>query len=86
LLFAYKVDREVEFSAIDKALAANSSDLRRKLEARGYLVLNITEKKAGLRGGRGNTRDFHIFSQKFIPLVKAGVPILQSLEINQKRP
>ena len=84
-LFAYKVVREDGTSANDDALAADAGDLRRDLEVRGYMVLNSAEKITGLRGGRRNAKDFLIFSQKFIPLVKAGLPIRQSLEIIQKR-
>jgi type IV pilus assembly protein PilC len=84
-LFAYTVVREDGTSVSDEALAADAGDLRRDLEARGYLVLNIAEKKAGLRGGRGNAKDFLIFNQEFITLVKAGLPILQSLEIIRNR-
>jgi type IV pilus assembly protein PilC len=84
-LFAYTVVREDGTSVSDETLAADAGDLRRDLEARGYLVLNIAEKKTGLRGGRGNAKDFLIFNQEFITLVKAGLPILQSLEIIRNR-
>jgi type IV pilus assembly protein PilC len=84
-LFAYKVVHENGTSASDEALAADAGDLRRDLEGKGYLVLKIAEKKAGLRGGRGSAEDFLIFNQEFITLVKAGLPILQPLEIIQKR-
>jgi type IV pilus assembly protein PilC len=84
-LFAYKVVREDGTSVNDEAMAADAGDLRRDLEARGYLILSIAEKKAGLRGGRGNAKDFLIFNQEFVTLVKAGLPILQSLEILRKR-
>jgi type IV pilus assembly protein PilC len=83
-LFAYKVIREDGTSASDEALAADAGDFRRDLEDRGYLVLIIAEKKAGLRGGRGNARDFLIFNQEFITLVKAGLRILPLFEIIQK--
>ena len=84
-LFAYKIVHEDGTSASDEALAADAGDLRRDLEGRGYLVLKIAEKKAGLRDRRGNAEDFLIFNQEFITLVKEGLPILQHLEIIQKR-
>ncbi len=84
-LFAYKAVREDGTSTSDEALAADVGDLRRDLEGRGYLVLNIAGGKAGLRGGRGSANDFLLFNQEFITLVKEGLPILQPLEIIQKR-
>ncbi len=84
-LFAYKVVHEDGTSVNDEAMAADADDLRRDLESRGYLVLTIAEKKAGLLGGRGKAKDFLIFNQEFVTLIKAGLPILQSLEILLKR-
>ncbi len=84
-LFAYKVVHEDGTPVNDETIAADADDLRRDLESRGYLVLAIAEKKAGLLGGRGKAKDFLIFNQEFVTLIKAGLPILQSLEILLKR-
>ncbi len=84
--FIYKAMREDGTSFTDEAMAADAAELRRELEGRGYLVLSLTKKKASMRGGSGaSAKDFLLFNQEFATLVKAGLPILQSLEILQKR-
>ena len=84
-LFTFKAVREDGSSVIDEAMAADAAELRQELETRGYLVLSLEKKRAGLRTGRGNAKDFLLFNQEFATLNKAGLPILQSLEILQKR-
>ena len=85
-VFTYKVVREDGTSVTDETMAANADELRQSLEARGYLVLNLEKKKTALgRGGRSSAKDFLIFNQEFTTLIKAGLPILQSLEILHKR-
>jgi type IV pilus assembly protein PilC len=84
-LFTYKAVKEDGTSIVDQAMAADAKELRYELEARGYLVLNIGKKSAGLGGTRGSAKDFLLFNQEFLTLFKAGLPILQSLEILQKR-
>jgi type IV pilus assembly protein PilC len=85
-LFTYKAVREDGSSVVDQAMAANAAELRRELETRGYLVLSVGRKSAGLfKGGGGNAKDFLLFNQEFMTLIKAGLPILQALEILQKR-
>ncbi len=82
--FIYKAVREDGTSFTDEAVAVDASELRRELEGRGYLVLSLTRKKTGLRGGN-RAKDFLLFNQEFATLVKAGMPILQSLEILHRR-
>lgn len=84
-LFAYKAMREDGTSVSDQLTAASAADARQALEAKGYLVLDL-RKKGGLavRQGR-NQKDFLIFNQEFVTLVKAGLPILQALEILHHR-
>ncbi len=84
-LFTYKAVREDGTSFVDEAMATDAEELRRDLEGRGYLVLSLGKKKTGLRGGRSSAKDFLLFNQEFSTLVKAGLPILQCLEILQKR-
>jgi type IV pilus assembly protein PilC len=84
-LFSYKAVREDGTSFTDEATAADAAELRQELEGRGYLVLSLDKKKASLWGGRSNAKDFLLFNQEFSTLVKAGLPILQGLEILQKR-
>ena len=84
-LFTYKAVREDGTSFVDESMATDAEELRRDLEGRGYLVLSLGKKKTGLRGGRSSAKDFLLFNQEFSTLVKAGLPILQCLEILQKR-
>lgn len=83
--FTYKAVREDGTSVTDEFTAGTSAEVRQALEARGYLILEIQKKQAGLRGGGASPKDFLIFNQEFMTLVKAGLPILQALEILHKR-
>ncbi len=84
-LYTYKAMREDGTAVTDEAMAADVQELRQDLEARGYLVTSLQEKKLGLGTTRGSAKDFLIFNQEFATLIKAGLPIVQSLEILQKR-
>jgi len=84
-LFTYTAMREDGTAITDEAMAADVEQLRQDLEARGYLVTSMQEKKARLGSARGSAKDFLIFNQEFATLIKAGLPIVQSLEILQKR-
>jgi type IV pilus assembly protein PilC len=84
-LFTYKAMREDGTAVTDEALATDVEELRQDLAARGYLVTSLQEKKVGLGSTRGSAKDFLIFNQEFATLIKAGLPIVQSLEILQKR-
>jgi type IV pilus assembly protein PilC len=83
-VFIYKAVREDGTSFTEEAMAADAPELRRDLEGRGLLVLSLSKKKTSLRGG-ASTKDFLLFNQEFATLIKAGLPILQSLEILHKR-
>ncbi len=84
-LYTYRAVREDGSSIREEAMAADADELRRELEGRGYLVLNVARKGAGFGRGRGNAKDFLLFNQEFVTLFKAGLPILQALEILAKR-
>jgi len=84
-LYSYRAVREDGSSINDEAMAADAAELRQELEGRGYLVLSVTRKGTGVRGGKGSAKDFLLFNQEFATLFKAGLPILQSLEILAKR-
>jgi type IV pilus assembly protein PilC len=84
-LFTYKAVREDGVSVNDEAMAEDAAVLRQELEARGYLVLSLEKKRAGLLQGRGSAKDFLLFNQEFATLIKAGLPILHGLEILHKR-
>jgi type IV pilus assembly protein PilC len=83
-VFTYKAVREDGTSFIEETMAADAAELRRDLEGRGFLVLSLSKKKTSLHG-RASTKDFLLFNQEFTTLIKAGLPILQALEILHKR-
>jgi type IV pilus assembly protein PilC len=84
-LFTYKAVREDGSSIVDNAMAADAASLRQELEGRGYLVLTISKKSQPLAAKGGSAKEFLLFNQEFLTLFKAGLPILQSLEILHKR-
>jgi len=84
-IFTYRAVREDGTSVADEFTAATAAEVRQALEVRGYLVLDIQKKQAGLVGGGASQKEFLIFNQEFMTLVKAGLPILQALEILHKR-
>lgn len=94
--FSYKVVNENGAALEKETIAEDMETLRRELEAKGYFVLNIRPsaysvsgaatgigiitlslfKKKGIKG-----RDLIIFNQEFLALIKAGLPMLQCLDI-----
>ncbi len=83
--FTYKAVREDGTSVVDEAMAGDAEELRQELEGRGYLILSLEKKRSSIRRGGGSTKNFLIFNQEFATLIKAGLPILQSLELLHKR-
>jgi type IV pilus assembly protein PilC len=67
--------------------AADATSLRRELENSDYLVLSIQRRSAALaaaqdlmrRRQRVNMNDFMFFNQEFSALIRAGLPIVESL-------
>lgn len=69
--------------------AASAEELRQRFSQAGYYVYSV--KPRGITGGRKKAKleTFLIFNQQFLTLVRAGLPILSSLEMlakNQKNP
>ena len=62
-------------------------ELRDKFSQQGFLVYSIKAKGLGQLGAKGgkptklNTEKFLIFNQQFVTLIKAGLPILKSLDL-----
>jgi type IV pilus assembly protein PilC len=83
--FVYKAVREYGTSVTDEAAAEDAAELRQELEGRGYLVLSLQKKRSSLQRGRGSTKNFLLFNQEFSTLIKAGLPILQAIELLHKR-
>lgn len=84
-LFRYRALKKDGTAVAEDAVASNAAELRQALEARGYLVLDIKKKSHGLGRSRMSQKEFLLFNQEFMTLVKAGLPILQSLEILARR-
>jgi type IV pilus assembly protein PilC len=69
--------------------AATAEELRARFVHAGYHVFSIRSRSgfAGLKRGKVKLEPFLIFNQQFLTLIKAGLPILGSLEMlakNQK--
>jgi type IV pilus assembly protein PilC len=69
--------------------AASAEELRQRFSQAGYYVYSV--KPRGLTGSRKKAKleTFLIFNQQFLTLIRAGLPILGSLEMlakNQKNP
>jgi type IV pilus assembly protein PilC len=84
-IFTYRAVREDGTSVADEFTAATATEVRQALEVRGYLVLDVQKKHSDFVDGGASQKEFLIFNQEFMTLVKAGLPILQALEILHKR-
>jgi type IV pilus assembly protein PilC len=89
-VFVYKAGREDGSVFIKEADADSPEALRRELEESGYLVLQLKKRHAlglGALSGRKKlkTEDFLVFNQELLVLIKAGLPIVQSLDILAER-
>ena len=67
--------------------AVNEREARERLQQQGYLVYSVRAKDFGSRISRTsrtktvNLEKFLIFNQQFVTLVRAGLPILQGLDL-----
>ncbi len=68
--------------------AANEGDARERMAQQGYLVYSVRAKdmstRLGADSGRRtsvNLEKFLIFNQQFVTLIRAGLPILKSLDL-----
>src|SRR5215471_16473732 len=73
-------------------VAENEARLRHELEEKGLFVLSLQPKHAiagvSLRlpqRRRINTREFLVFNQELATLLKAGMPLVQSLDLLKRR-
>lgn len=72
-------------------VAESEARLRQEMEDRGVLVLSVERKGSAFRfstqsgGGRVNSREFLVFNQELATLLKAGMPLVQSLDILRQR-
>ncbi len=74
--------------------AARESDARARLESDGFKVFAISSSDEGLssvlslggsRRGRIKQADFLLFNQQFSALLRAGIPVLQAIELLKTR-
>jgi type IV pilus assembly protein PilC len=74
-------------------IADNEARLRREFEEKGLYVLSL-QSRAGLAGllsltpkrqGKVGTQEFLVFNQELATLLKAGMPLVQSLDILRQR-
>lgn len=69
--------------------AASVEDCRRTLEAEGLCVLSVRKElrisQVRLFGKRIKPAEFILFNQELVALLKAGYPVLKSLELVEKR-
>lgn len=89
-VFVYKAGREDGSVFTKEADAESPEALRKELEESGYLVLQLKKRHAlGLEALSGRkkqkTEDFLVFNQELLVLIKAGLPIVQSLDILAER-
>ena len=73
-------------------VAESESQLRQELEAKGLCILSLSRRGAfGLPGltharrRRIRTREFLVFNQELTTLLRAGLPLVQSLDILRQR-
>ncbi|MGC2695420.1 MAG: type II secretion system F family protein [Candidatus Angelobacter sp.] len=69
----------------------SEAEIRDRFAQQGFLVYSVKTRTGLLRGGAGRRKkalkadQFVIFNQQFLTLIKAGLPILKSLNILSKR-
>jgi len=91
-LFYYKVGKE-DGSIIENEVEAENADaLRSELEDAGYLVLVLKKRQAlgfdlAVSGFAKKlaSEDFLIFNQELLVLIRAGLPIVQSIDLLTER-
>jgi len=68
---------------------SSAGEIRDRFSQQGYLVYWVKPRGVlsggGLRGRKGKQGQFVIFNQQFLTLIKAGLPILNSLDLLIKR-
>src|SRR6202046_4899852 len=73
------------------AQGTSAQEIRERYTKQGFLVYSVKPKTVGLslsgdiaipgRSSRLNLEKFLIFNQQFVPLIRAGLPILKSLDL-----
>src|SRR2546421_5734094 len=71
------------------ASAGSEQEVRERYAQQGFLIYSVRARRAGIAAGAGllgrkkklNLERFLIFNQQFVTLVRAGLPILKSLDL-----
>ena len=89
--FKCSYSRESGETVYEVRSGQNVGEVRQKLEEQGFLPLSI-KPRWSLLAGRGrrqksgfSTDEFIHFNQQFVALIRAGLPILRSLDILTNR-
>ena len=76
----------------ENRVADSESTLRQELEAKGFYILSLNRKGGWFgsrlalpRRRRMKTREFLVFNQELATLLRAGLPLVQSLDILRQR-
>ncbi len=91
-VFYYKVGKEDGNIVTNEVEADSAESLRRRLEDDGYLVLDLKKSRTlgidiampGLKR-KLKSEDFLVFNQELLVLIRAGLPIVQSLDLLMER-
>src|SRR5580658_5048764 len=75
------------------ATAASEREIRDRFTTQGFLVYSVKPRGAGTLAATGmfggkkklNLEKFLIFNQQFVTLIRAGLPILKSLDLLAER-
>src|SRR5215467_14364935 len=65
----------------------NADEVRHRLQEQGFLPISVDQRGWGFssvlskRSAKIKAQDFIIFNQQFVALIKAGLPILRSLDL-----
>src|SRR5262249_15427045 len=66
----------------------SAEEVRHRLQEQGFLPISVDQRSWGLSGllsrkraPKINPQDFIVFNQQFVALIKAGLPILRSLDL-----
>ena len=91
-VYYYKVGKEDGTILTNELEADSEESLRHRLENDGYLVLELRKRQSlgidiavpGLKK-KLRSEDFLIFNQELLVLIRAGLPIVQSLDLLKER-
>lgn len=90
--FRYKAARPDGTMVEDRLEGESAPAVRTQLEGQGLLVLSLVGPRTGVQrtgtrwvGSHLSLREFLVFNQEFVALVKAGLPILKTFDLLAER-